>query len=184
MTALSDIHEGGDLPADDDYGSMPVTDLDRAEAADAAAELLPCCASRRWVSELVTGRPYHSLSGLAARSDAVLAGLDWPDVVQALDPAAGEDGPRPTVSGSSGDGEHGETPTGGERSGLDPMTEARRRYERKFGYRFVICAAGLSPDQVLAAAVQRLANDPFVERSVAAGELTKVVRQRLATAFH
>lgn len=178
MTALSDIQRGGDLPADDDYGSMPVTDFDLAEAADAAAELLPCCASRRWVSELVTGRPYHSLSSLAARSDAVLAGLDWPDVVQALDPAAGGDADHPDDRG------HSEGLARAERNGADPMTEARRRYERKFGYRFVICAAGLSPDQVLAAALARLANDPFVERSVAAGELTKVVRQRLATAFH
>lgn len=177
MTALSDIQHGGDLPADDDYDSMPVTDFDRAEAADAAAELLPCCASRRWVSELVTGRPYHSLSGLAARSDAVLAELDWPDVVQALDPAAGGDADHPGNSGNR------EGTAGPAHNGTDPLTEARRRYERKFGYRFVICAAGLSQEQVLAAALGRLANDPFAERAVAAGELTKVVRQRLATAF-
>lgn len=177
VTALSNIQHGGEQPADDDYGSMPVTEFDRAEAADAAAELLPCCASRRWVSELVTGRPYHSLSGLAARSDAVLAELDWPDVVQALDPATGRD------AGHPGDGGR-RASTAGAEDGSDPLTEARRRYERKFGYRFVICAAGLSPEQVLAAAIQRLANDPFVERAVAAGELTKVVRQRLATAFH
>lgn len=177
MTALNDIEYGGEMPTDG-YGSMPVTEFDRAEAADAAAELLPCCASRRWVSELVTGRPYHSLSGLAARSDEVLAELDWPDVVQALEPAAGDSSQLPP----SGSGIP-EATTVAER-GADALAEARRRYERKFGYRFVICAAGLSADQVLAAAVQRLANDPFVERAVAAAELTKVVRQRLATAFY
>ena len=168
MTALSGMDDG-DEASGIDYGSIPVSDFDNAEAADAAAELLPCCASRRWVSEIVTGRPYHSLSGLAARSDAVLATLGWPDVVQALEPA-GAGSTAAVVDADSGNGAR--------------LLEARRRYERKFGYRFVICGVGLSPDQVLAALVERLDHNPFVERSVAAGELTRIVRQRLATAFH
>src|SRR6266536_2436972 len=69
-----------------DFDAMPVT--------DAAAELLPCCASRRWINELVNRRPYRSLDALIAASDAVLAGLAWADVEEALaaHPRIGERG--------------------------------------------------------------------------------------------
>jgi 2-oxo-4-hydroxy-4-carboxy-5-ureidoimidazoline decarboxylase len=51
---------------------MEVASFDELGPADAAEVLLPCCASRRWVSEVVDGRPYGSLERLVEGSDAAL----------------------------------------------------------------------------------------------------------------
>jgi 2-oxo-4-hydroxy-4-carboxy-5-ureidoimidazoline decarboxylase len=63
---------------------MAVAEFDIATAADAAAELVPCCASKRWVSGLVNARPYFRLDRLVVFSVGLLSRLDWPDVVTAL----------------------------------------------------------------------------------------------------
>ena len=164
MTSLSNSrNDPASAPVYDD--SIAVSDFDAAETADAAAELVPCCASRRWISELVVGRPYRSLDALTRRSDAVLARLDWMDLMQAITPAASSSWP----SGADAD---------------ERLTDARRRYEHKFGYRLLICTTGLSTGQVLDVAERRVANDVVAERAVVAAELSKIVRQRLAHAFH
>jgi 2-oxo-4-hydroxy-4-carboxy-5-ureidoimidazoline decarboxylase len=49
-----------------------------------AAELMrSCCASRRWISEVVMGRPYGSMRRLTSASADVLADLGWSDIVAA-----------------------------------------------------------------------------------------------------
>jgi 2-oxo-4-hydroxy-4-carboxy-5-ureidoimidazoline decarboxylase len=165
--------------------SIGIAEFDDADAADAAAELVPCCASRKWVARVVHGRPYRTLDRLAAGSDAALAGLDWPDLVEAL--AAH---PRIGERRSGGEREAGWSRQ--EQSATATMADATRQalveanvaYERAFGHVFLICATGLSTEQLLTALQTRLHNDPVAERSVVRGELTKIVRLRLARAFH
>ncbi len=43
---------------------------------------------------------------------------------------------------------------------------------------FLICASGLSGEQMLAALRERLSHDPAAERAVAAGELLKITMLR------
>jgi 2-oxo-4-hydroxy-4-carboxy-5-ureidoimidazoline decarboxylase len=166
-------------------GSIAVTEFDGADLADAAAELMPCCASRRWVSELVARRPFGDLETLRAASDAVLATLDWVDVEQALSahPRIGE-----RVGGSATEAAWSRSEQAGAASAADEVAQglvtANRLYERKFGYVFLICATGRSAAEMLAAAQARLDNDPFAERAVVAQELAAIVRLRLAKAFH
>jgi OHCU decarboxylase len=63
---------------------IPISEFDRAPLADAAAELLPCCASRSWISQLLSGRPYGRLDRLSARSDDILARLDGTELAAAI----------------------------------------------------------------------------------------------------
>lgn len=127
---------------------------------------MPCCASRRWVSQLVGRRPYGELAALVRASDEVLADLDWVDVEQALssDPTIGR---RAVSNGADGE-----------------LSEVNRTYQRKFGYAFLTSSPELSTRELIDAARERLAHDPFVERSVVTTELAKIVRLRLAKAFH
>ena len=48
---------------------------------------------------------------------------------------------------------------------------------------FLICATGLTAEQMLAALRSRLHNDPVAEQTAVRGELAKIVRLRLAKAF-
>src|SRR6185312_4998760 len=67
-----------------DSSPIPISEFDRAPVADAAAELLPCCASRSWISQLVSGRPYGRLDRLSARSDDILSRLDGTELAAAI----------------------------------------------------------------------------------------------------
>ncbi len=176
-----------------DEGVMPVTAahsepigvglFDAADAADAAAELVPCCASKRWVTRMVLGRPYGTLARLTAGSDAVIGQLSWPDLDEALAGQARRDDvvpnplrqpawPRPQPSGTSSDIVRYELATG------------KDAYEQRFGHPFLICTHGLTATELLGALRSRLGNDPVAEREIVRGELRKITRLRLAQAFH
>ncbi len=163
---------------------IAVAELDAARAADAAAELVPCCASRRWVAAMVNGRPYATLNGLGGASDAVVARLEWSDIEEALAAqprlaeCAGGDGRRATWT-------RGEQPRSApvpERT-RQALREGDRAYEGRFGHVFLVCPAGLSAEQMLAALRARLANDPVAERQIVRTELAKIVRRRLGRSF-
>jgi 2-oxo-4-hydroxy-4-carboxy-5-ureidoimidazoline decarboxylase len=163
---------------------MAIAELDAANPADAAAELMPCCASRRWVSELVGRRPYGTFDALRAASEEVLAALDWVDIEQALSahPRIGERVTGPATEAAWSRSEQAGAADVGAEQGRR-LLAVNQQYERKFGYVFLICASGQSAAQMIRAAETRLGNDPFAERAVVAGELAKIVRLRLAKAF-
>jgi 2-oxo-4-hydroxy-4-carboxy-5-ureidoimidazoline decarboxylase len=169
-------------PAED--GPIAVDEFDTAPIADAAAELVPCCASKRWVSVLVNGRPYHRLDRLTSASDALLTRLEWSDLAEAL--AA-----HPRIAELPTEGRGAEAWSRREQAGVEQLSEAARAaftsanqaYEDRFGHLFLICATGLSAEQMLRSLRSRLGNDPVAEREVVRGELIKIVRLRLAKAF-
>jgi OHCU decarboxylase len=59
------------------------------------------------------------------------------------------------------------------------IAEGNREYERRFGYIYLVSAAGRSADELLALLRGRLANDPAIELGVAAAEQAKITRLRL-----
>jgi 2-oxo-4-hydroxy-4-carboxy-5-ureidoimidazoline decarboxylase len=169
-------------------GPIPVAEFDSAAAADAAAELMPCCTSRRWISGLVSGRPYARLDRLTAASDALLATLGWTELAAVLDshPRIGERASAGSGLDSRSDGwsrQEQAGATGAAEEVRRELAAANLAYERRFGHVFLICATGLSAETMLAALRSRLRNDPIAEREVVRGELVKIVRLRLAKAF-
>ncbi len=114
--------------------------------------------------------------GLLAAADAAFAALSWDDIVEAMTahPRIGE---RPPGGGWSA----------AEQSGAAQASEAVRRdlaagnlaYEKRFGHVFLICAAGLSGQQLLDQLRARLGNDENAERAVVRGELLKITRLRM-----
>jgi 2-oxo-4-hydroxy-4-carboxy-5-ureidoimidazoline decarboxylase len=163
------------------------TPLDRfnvAEPADAEAELLACCASRRWADELLARRPYHDLSGVRQVSRTVLAELSWADVEQALaaHPRIGEraagTGTEATWSRAEQAGTAGATA-----QTQEDLVAGNITYEERFGHVFLICATGRTAEEMLTALRERLGNDPDSERSVVRAELTKIVDLRLEKAY-
>ena len=143
-------------------------------------ELRACCAAPAWAGELVAHQPYQDLETLCRMSDAVLGALPWPDVLAALSahPRIGE---RATGDGREASWSRDEqsAATADERRAAE-LRAGNAEYERHFGHVFLICATGLSADDVLAALRRRLTNDPVTERGVVRDELRKIVRLRLA----
>jgi len=174
-------------------------------AEEAEAGLLACCACRAFAREVAASRPYRDLDRLAETAEAVVRGLDWSGVREALAahprigeppraaerPLAGESpregGPVPG-SGPSGHREREAAWSRREQAGmdtagrdvLDRLAEGNRAYERRFGHIYLICATGLSAGEMLARLTERLGNDEDTERDVVRTELVKITRLRLA----
>ena len=58
----------------------------------------------------------------------------------------------------------------------DALVEANIKYERRFGYIYIVCATGKTADEMLALARGRLHNSAKVELRVAAEEQRKITR--------
>jgi 2-oxo-4-hydroxy-4-carboxy-5-ureidoimidazoline decarboxylase len=59
------------------------------------------------------------------------------------------------------------------------LREGNIAYEHRFGWVFLICAAGLSAEEMLAALRERLTNDDDRERATVRTELWKITDLRL-----
>ncbi|GAA4516368.1 2-oxo-4-hydroxy-4-carboxy-5-ureidoimidazoline decarboxylase [Actinoallomurus oryzae] len=146
--------------------------FDGLSRADAEAELLACCASRRWAAAVAGGRPYGSAERLLAAAGRAVRDLDWPDVEEALHahPRIGER----TASALSRQEQAGVGD--GDRAAF---AVANAEYEERFGHVFLIRAGGRSAAEMLAELRERLGNDPAKEREVVRGELAEITELRL-----
>ncbi|MEV4377665.1 2-oxo-4-hydroxy-4-carboxy-5-ureidoimidazoline decarboxylase [Streptosporangium sp. NPDC049644] len=154
---------------------------------EAEAELLACCACRDFAARVAASRPYRGLDRLAEVAEATVRSLDWSGVHEALaaHPRIGEPpregGPAAGRSGREGAWSRREQ-SGVEAAGrevLDRLAEGNRAYERRFGHVYLICATGLSAEEMLARLTERLGNDEDTERNVVRAELAKITRLRL-----
>jgi 2-oxo-4-hydroxy-4-carboxy-5-ureidoimidazoline decarboxylase len=141
-------------------------------------ELVACCAAPGWAQTVAAGRPYPDVERLTATALAVLADLPWAAVAGAL--AA-----HPRIGGRAGTGagrdaawsrrEQAGVAGAGEEV-LAALAGANREYEKRFDRIF---ATGRTPEQMLAAARERLGTDVETERRVVRQELAKITELRL-----
>jgi 2-oxo-4-hydroxy-4-carboxy-5-ureidoimidazoline decarboxylase len=169
---------------DPELALIPVAELDRATVAGATALLRPCCASTRWVSQLVAGRPYRTVAALTAASDTAIAALDWPDIEEALaaHPRIGDRPAGPDREAAWSRQEQAGTSAAGP-GAQAALRSANATYEERFGHVFLICATGLRASDMLIALHGRLGHDPVTEREAVRDELRKIAALRLAKAF-
>lgn len=155
----------------------PVTlaSFNAAPEQEAVSAMLACCASPRFAAAMAAGRPYASQTAALDAVVSVFQTLAWPDVLEAMNghPRIGD-----RVSGQSA----------AEQSGVADDSRAalaagNAAYEERFGHVFLICAAGRSGAQMLAALEQRLHNDKMSERLVATRELRDITALRVGKAL-
>jgi 2-oxo-4-hydroxy-4-carboxy-5-ureidoimidazoline decarboxylase len=138
--------------------------------------LTECLAVPRWVDALLAGRPYADVDALLAASDR------FADLT--------DDEVRTAISGHPRIGE--KTRTGGvsakwsadEQSGVtaslaDRLLAANAAYEDRFGHIYLVCATGLTGEQMLADLAARMDNPPAAELRVVSRELAKIAALRL-----
>lgn len=148
---------------------MTFDDFQVLPAEQARELLLQVCSAPRWAAEIADGRPYPSRAAALAVATAALGPADL-DAGMAGHPRIGDRVP----------GGH----SAGEQSGVGDDVRAalaagNRAYEERFGHVYLVCAAGRSGAELLAALHERLTNDPATERAVALAELRKITALRL-----
>ncbi|GAA1678325.1 2-oxo-4-hydroxy-4-carboxy-5-ureidoimidazoline decarboxylase [Glycomyces endophyticus] len=176
--------------------------FDTAAPGSAAAVLTACCASPSWAEKLTAGRPYGTLAALRAAALAAFDALDDAEIAVAIAAhprIGGQDGnrggtaagrraarpgtaPPPTAEAAWSRGEQSRAMTAAAPVRAE-LAAANAAYERRFGRVFLICATGLTAEEILAEARRRLANDDATERAEARAELRAIVALRLDKAF-
>jgi 2-oxo-4-hydroxy-4-carboxy-5-ureidoimidazoline decarboxylase len=161
-------------------GAERLNSLPREEAE---GELLKCCGSTRWAREVASRGPFESEDELLKVADEVWWGLGAPDWLEAFSrhPKIGE---RKAAVGQT---QRERAWSADEQSGMNEADEAAREelarlnkvYAEKFGYIFIVCAAGRRPAEMLALLRARLTNDAETEIRVAAEEQRRITRLRL-----
>jgi 2-oxo-4-hydroxy-4-carboxy-5-ureidoimidazoline decarboxylase len=155
----------------------PINDSD-----DAFELLFKCCGSTTWARNMSKRRPFaswHDLLTAAEREGDSLDDSDWREAF-AAHPRIGD---REVLCKRFADS----TWERGEQSGvdtanddlLDELNSFNERYEHRFGHVFLICASGLTGEQMLDALKSRIGNEPQAELAIAAAEQRKITRIRL-----
>jgi 2-oxo-4-hydroxy-4-carboxy-5-ureidoimidazoline decarboxylase len=156
-------------------GAVSVAEFDAMPEAQAAELLKSCCGSARWVAEMLTRRPFASRDTFLEAADSVWLALTPADWLEAFSH-------HPRIGARDAHGPAAEEQAGvsvasdGTRAGLG---EVNRLYEERFGYIYIVCAAGKSGAEMLEIARGRLGNPPDLELAIAAGEQQKITRLRL-----
>jgi 2-oxo-4-hydroxy-4-carboxy-5-ureidoimidazoline decarboxylase len=158
------LHQGIGLDA---YNAMA---LRRAVHA-----VYECCGNVPMAAELARGRPYADHDQLFRQADALLFGLSEDSIDEILQayPSVGRR-PGSTKSQCEQCSVFDERP-----EVMAQLDEVSRRYERHFGFRFVMYVNGYGAQDVLAALSDRLLNDIDTERKVVRNELARINRSRL-----
>ncbi len=156
--------------------SATLGSFNAAPAQDAERTALACCASRTFAKAIADGRPYPDPAALLAAVDTAFNALSWDDIVEAMSehPRIGD---RAVRGGMSAAEQSGAAAAGDEvRQGL---ADGNVAYEQRFGHIFLICASGLSGQEMLTRLRVRLGNDQEAERTVVHAELRKITRLRM-----
>jgi 2-oxo-4-hydroxy-4-carboxy-5-ureidoimidazoline decarboxylase len=159
---------------------VDLQEFNHAPAERLRPMLAACCDVPRWVDGILAGRPYGDAAAVAQAADRAARDLDDSEVEQAL--AA-----HPRI-GDRSDGDSTEAAwSRSEQAGVGNDAEIRaalavgnREYEQRFGRVFLICATGLSAQQMLTSLHRRLANSEATEADVVRDELRKIAVLRLA----
>ena len=163
------------VSTDPQAGTMASFNAASPEAAE--RDVLACCESRSFARQIVGGRPYPDPAALQDAVTAAFEALSWEDIVEAVNghPRIGD---RVRASGWSASEQSGAAAAGDAvRQGL---LDGNVAYEERFGHVFLICASGLSGQEMLDQLRARLDHDPRAERVVVRAELLKITRLRLA----
>ncbi|MFE1922638.1 2-oxo-4-hydroxy-4-carboxy-5-ureidoimidazoline decarboxylase [Streptomyces asoensis] len=156
------------IPAQTRTSPAPLLDgFNTAAAEEAHHTLLSCLGSLRWARRVADHRPYPTLDALLAACDEAAYDLGPDDLTEAL---ATESLPA--------------LPQDAYGAAHMALNAAHAAYEARFGHAFVICLSAVPPgeslDHVLTGIRSRLTNDPEDERVVAAEELRRLAKERLA----
>ncbi|WP_269856439.1 2-oxo-4-hydroxy-4-carboxy-5-ureidoimidazoline decarboxylase [Streptomyces sp. RPT161] len=159
--------------------SRSTAGLARLNAVDdetAARLLREVCASTAWAAAVLAKRPYPDAEALFAASDSALREMTAEDLGEAMagHPPIGRPKPGDPASAREQRGMAGAS----DRLRAE-LLELNLAYQERFGHVFLICATGLTGEQMRDAARARIGNTLEQEREIVRGELGKINRIRL-----
>lgn len=162
---------------------MTLDELNSLPPQRAADVFTACCGAHRWVSAMVERRPYSSIDDVIQAGNEIWRSTserDWREAF-AHHPRIGESRSAVTQDArasmwSSGEQSHAAT---ADADIQRQLAGVNAEYEDRFGYIYIVCAAGRTARDLLDIARARVGNDPRDEIRIAADEQRKITELRL-----
>jgi len=158
---------------------VTLDEFNAAAVHELRPQLLACADVSAWADALLDGRPYADADEVEATADKAAREFSPADVDRALaaHPRIGE---RAEGSSTEAAWSRAEQSTVSRDATTEQaLAEGNRAYEARFGRVFLICATGLSGEEILASLRSRLGHDEVTEQAVVADELRKIALLRL-----
>jgi 2-oxo-4-hydroxy-4-carboxy-5-ureidoimidazoline decarboxylase len=157
--------------------------IDTLPADEARTLLRTCCGSARWVEAMLARRPFGSLDRLLQAAKDVwfsLSNADWREAFSHHPKIGDRDALRRQFAETRHLAQKEQAgATEASEDVLAALAAGNREYEKAFGHIFIVCATGLSAEEMLAKLRERLENDPHIEIRIAAEEQAKITDLRL-----
>lgn len=163
---------------------MQLKTFNNLPSKEAQTTLANCCGAAHWVKRMTGARPFASVAALFSQCNDI-----WYDECREEDwleafsqhPRIGDIDSLKEKYAATRDW------AAGEQSGvqqapmavLEQLAAANRAYEEKFGFIFIVCAAGKPAEEMLRLLEDRLENGREEELRVAMGEQNKITQLRL-----
>jgi 2-oxo-4-hydroxy-4-carboxy-5-ureidoimidazoline decarboxylase len=162
---------------------MTLAELNTLQVATLAETLTSCCGSHRWVEKMTGIFPVASEEVLLREATSSWYNCTEEDWLEAFShhPKIGDLQSLQQKFGKTSTWAAGEqaavkeSPT----AILEALADGNKSYEARFGYIFIVCAAGKSAAEMLALLQARLHNEPSQEINVAMEEQNKITGLRL-----
>jgi len=157
------------------------------DAPELRAAFADFCAAPAWIDRMTASRPFASAEAILAAADEVAKGVPDADWLEAFrhHPRIGERQAE-RIQSEAARGMSASEQGSVERAAaadVAALAEGNRAYEARFGYVFIVSAAGRTVPEMLAMLKERLGHDAAAELRVAAAEQQKITRLRLARLF-
>jgi 2-oxo-4-hydroxy-4-carboxy-5-ureidoimidazoline decarboxylase len=161
-----------------------------AGEAEALDSMLACCGSRRWAQAMVAQRPFANVRALSEAADRVWAAMQEPDWLEAFacHPRIGERQPalatppashEPVTRSAAWSRQEQHSARAANELVLAELAEDNSRYERRFGFTYIVCATGKTAAEMLTILKRRLANNRAAELREAAEQQRQIMQIRL-----
>jgi OHCU decarboxylase len=163
--------------------SVTLRELDALSESDAADLLRSCCGSARWIDAMVARRPFRSEEELLSAADDVWSSCTEEDWLEAFAHHPRIGATQATAAQTGQAGQWSAEEQGRVRSAAsvvqEDLVEVNRAYEERFGFIYIVCATGKSPEELLSIANRRLSNGRDTELRIAAEEQRRITHIRL-----
>ncbi|RPI24902.1 MAG: 2-oxo-4-hydroxy-4-carboxy-5-ureidoimidazoline decarboxylase, partial [Actinobacteria bacterium] len=139
------------------------------------------CGSRTWGNAMLAGLPYSRVGDVLAAADGAFNGLaeaDWMEAFAAHPRIGGPGGGRTAAAEAMSAAEQAAVASAGE-DVLARMAAGNEEYEERFGFRYIVAAAGRAGPELLDILEQRLGNDRTAELAEAEAQQRVITRRRL-----
>jgi len=144
--------------------------------------MIACCGSQRWAAAMVAKRPIGSVLELSESADRIWSTMEEADWLEAFRVSSAhwktQVTPRFAQSVAWSSQEQSSASSAAERV-LDELANGNERYERRFGFTYIVCATGKSAEEMLVILNRRLLSDREAELREAAEQQRQITQIRL-----